>query len=214
MSGAKTVEVKVEHLVGPMLDWVVAMAVGESVVVQTADDRARVVSENSGLPYEPSVDWGICGPLIAKFGVSLIPPERPGPGGVSDCPAWVGSIDALDGAEPEGFGLTPSEAICLTIAAYFAFAQDRSRVTLPVELLTGYVWRPGFSAFLGPLPWDGVFYETYEDALAASEEAREWLPEEKLDDAYECALLVRREAAIAVTALPGVPCEAQEKGWS
>lgn len=79
----RVVDVQVSGLVGAALDWAVAKA--ENVFVHIGDpelgDDLRVFFVRGGcmatvFRYSPSTDWKIGGPLIDRYGLSLIAPEE------------------------------------------------------------------------------------------------------------------------------------------
>jgi hypothetical protein len=65
------IEVKVSKLIGPALDWAVAMAEGVQVKLSQpdVDDELRVVEDiDAPIDYRfnPSTDWRLAGPFIAS----------------------------------------------------------------------------------------------------------------------------------------------------
>lgn len=65
------IEVKVSKLIGPALDWAVAIAEGVQVKLSRPepDDELQVVEDiNSPIDYRfsPSTDWRLAGPFIAS----------------------------------------------------------------------------------------------------------------------------------------------------
>lgn len=82
-------KLKTYWLTGQALDWAVAQAVGVDVLLVTGidgqSDRTEKLtflsrleeperesgSGSKGVPYEPSLDWSQCGPLIAEHSIML-----------------------------------------------------------------------------------------------------------------------------------------------
>lgn len=78
-AAGRVVDVQVSGLVGPALDWAVSRAAGWTVSVlpvHTPSVTYYVVKSPSGLTLSPSTDWSQGGPLIDRYGLSLLAPEK------------------------------------------------------------------------------------------------------------------------------------------
>lgn len=66
-------KVKIDELTGAALDWAVAKAIGESVIIAspTIGMPAKVVTEKFRLPFNPSTNWSQCGSLIDEHGIEF-----------------------------------------------------------------------------------------------------------------------------------------------
>jgi hypothetical protein len=101
----KTTEVKTAELIGPALDWAVALAC-EIVIDDSLGKELRInVCPGLQSPWMPSFNWHQCGPLIARYRVSIIYSDE----ACNPC-AWTDSTAAWH-AE------TPIIAACRAIVA-------------------------------------------------------------------------------------------------
>lgn len=118
------VEVKTAELSGAALDWAVAatgaVTEDENGLRFRANGRPTVGGDFV-IPYEPSVTWSQCGPLIDAHAVMLCYPT-------TDGDPWEASC--IGDAEWH-FGSTPQIAICRAIVA----AKLGETVSVPKELL-------------------------------------------------------------------------------
>lgn len=67
----KLVKLKVEQLMGPALDWAVAKAVGGNPWVSPFGGVGFDSDCWALAPYQPSISWDHCGPLIERFNIGL-----------------------------------------------------------------------------------------------------------------------------------------------
>lgn len=126
------IEFKAEELTGPALDWAVAKV--EKIFVHIGDpelgDDLRIFFVRGGclatiVRYSPSTDWKIGGPLIDRYGLSLLAPEE-GFSQWSVIKEWChGSIEATYPESP-----TALIAACRAIVA----AHLGEVVQIPAEL--------------------------------------------------------------------------------
>lgn len=129
------IEVKTAELSGPALDWAVAMTGAVTVEQNGLDLDARgrpTVGGDMKIPYEPSNNWGQCGPLIEKYNIQTSYNGN----GFHRSPTgkyWCAYVCEPHGPEmrPSGGGPTPLIAACRAIVA----AKLGDTVQVPAELL-------------------------------------------------------------------------------
>jgi hypothetical protein len=130
-----TVEVNCSDLVGPALDWAVAQV--EGVFVHIGDpelgDELRIfyvsgVHMPCVVKYRPSTEWRFGGPLIDKYGLSLIAPEE----GIRDS-HWCVVKEWCHGDVESTYPESPTAliAVCRAIVS----ARLGEVVSVPAELM-------------------------------------------------------------------------------
>lgn len=122
------IEVKTAELSGAALDWAVAMTGAVTVEQNGLDLDARgrpTVGGDMRIPYEPSKNWGQCGPLIVSRMVAI---DYPRPLRDGESPEWVAQCWRPYGC---GAGESPLIAACRAIVA----AKLGDTVQVPAELL-------------------------------------------------------------------------------
>lgn len=106
-------KIKTSDLEGEPLNWAVAEAVGDNPVIIDGE----VITGSWWGPFEPSVDWAQCGPLLDEFKPDL---------------EWI--VDGTVRADIEdsiGYGSTHLQAVCRAIVA----AKMGDEVDVPEELV-------------------------------------------------------------------------------
>lgn len=130
---SQMIEVKTADLIGPALEWCVALAEGHqpllmpishvdyAIGVATVDDNEKV----TGFACRYSTDWSQGGPLIEQYAVQLEPWAG----------YWVAKTDCRLGPDhyAKRDGKTPLIAACRAIVA----AKLGDAVSVPAELVGG-----------------------------------------------------------------------------
>lgn len=117
---------KTSTLTGPALDWAVAKAMGEGVIIASPiiGMPVEVVTEKFRLPFNPSDNWNQCGPLIEKYQLHVLHSVR----GLRPDEPWF----CDDSGETfYSNGSTPQIAICRAVVA----AKLGDEVELPEGLM-------------------------------------------------------------------------------
>lgn len=117
------VEVKASELIGPALDWAVAKAIGQSVIVGPGSMQVAIeIDFAPGLhqAWAPSVNWSQGGPLIERYLVGIS--YQSSVSDVGDWCAW------LDEDTTEYFGSTALIAACRALV-------ESDVISVPKELM-------------------------------------------------------------------------------
>lgn len=93
---AGVVEVHLNDLDGPALDWAVAMVVGRNMQILPAQlqnvRRAYWVTPAGLAAFRPSSDWSDAGPMLRQFQVALTPEAHFGDEGTEMSERWIADI--------------------------------------------------------------------------------------------------------------------------
>lgn len=118
--------VNVAEASGPVLDWLVAKCEGREAAQIKANGPVHLkgVVGHKPLPYAPSSDWSIAGPIIERENITV------GPWDTSPCMAHLGPAETVNSRNPRMTGPT------LLVAAMRCYVRSKlgDEAEVPEEL--------------------------------------------------------------------------------
>jgi hypothetical protein len=129
------VQIYLEELDGPALDWAVAQAAGIKVQIESPQHqnlaRAYRVTSRGLIPFRPSTDWAHAGPLLREYQVALNPEAHYGDEGTETSERWIANIYYSGGDQ---YTTEPARNELVALCRAVVVTKFGDWVSVPVEL--------------------------------------------------------------------------------